>query len=103
MMNHVTWLALQIPQRDLVMALLRVRAITTRKTTTGEVMEATKPMQQTSRMNQMNINPTHCWKSRVGESYHIGLTTTADEGEAFLGSATIVVNWATRGVTVKSH
>ena len=33
----------------------------------------------------------------------VGVTMAADEGEAFSESATIVVNWATCGVTVRSH
>ena len=67
MMNHVTRLAHQTPQSDPVTALLRVRAIMTRKTTTGAVMEATKPTQQTSRMNRTNISLNHCRKSRVSK------------------------------------
>ena len=39
------------PQRDPVMVLLRVRAIMIRRTTTGTVMEATKPVWRTSLMN----------------------------------------------------
>ena len=79
-MNHVTWLARQTSQRDLVTALLRVWAITTRKTMTGMVMEATKPVLRMSRMNQMNVSLTHCQKSRVGERMimcsKISLTTS---------------------------
>ena len=66
-MSHDTQLAPQTLQRDLVMALLKMPDIMTRKTMTGMATEAIKPTLLMSGTTRMTTSLTHCRKSRVNE------------------------------------